>query len=97
MKPFDKLIESEINTVAERLKVMGHPLRLRILKSISEEPKTGVELAEDLSESQPNIVRHLLLMKRCGLLKTQRDRHNVFYSLADPEFSEILNYLPIHE
>ena len=79
----------------ELYKVLSEPMRLRLLAVASEEELAVGELAELMQESQPNISRHLALLRRLGLLSERREGTRVFVRLAgqaaeDPVVSDAI-------
>ena len=63
-------------TIAPRIelyKLVSEPSRLRVLAACAEEELTVGELAEALSEGQPNVSRHAAQLRQAGLLTARRD------------------------
>lgn len=54
------------------LKVLAHPLRLRILASLAEKPKSVYGLARELGKPYPLVHLYLSSLRRVGLVKTVR-------------------------
>ena len=69
--------------VAERLKVLGHPVRLRLVEQLQSGPSTPQELTDALGLSQQNVSKHLLSLHRAGIVSRRPEGANVFYALAD--------------
>lgn len=73
---------------------LGEPLRLRLACCLLT-AKDGLcvcELVDALGVSQPNVSRHLKLMKAAGLLEQRRESRWVYYRLqhaAHPLFDNI--------
>jgi len=85
---FDK---DQVTTVAYKLKVCGHPLRLKILIAIEKGHKTCVkELWNCLKKSQPVISQHLAVLKELGIVKSRIDKNMRFYSIIDPFIKNII-------
>ncbi len=75
----DRLAEA-----AECLKVLAHPLRLRMVEMLLQDRFTVGELAEKCDIPSNVASGHLRLMQRCGFLAHERDGRNVYYSIAEP-------------
>lgn len=89
-----KLDKDQITTVAYKLKVCGHPLRLKILIAIEKGNKTCVkELWKCLKKSQPVISQHLAVLKELGIVKSRIDKNMRFYSIIDPFIKNIITSL----
>jgi DNA-binding transcriptional ArsR family regulator len=86
--------KDQISEFAYRLKVCGHPLRLKILIAIEKGDKTCVkELWRCLKKSQPVISQHLAVLKELGIVKARIDKNMRFYSITDPFIKNIINNL----
>lgn len=69
--------------------VLGERLRLRLACCLVT-MKDGLcvcELVDALAEPQPNVSRHLKLMKAAGLVEERREGRYVYYRLKDAEHS----------
>lgn len=67
----------------ELYKLLGEPIRLRLLALAAAEELAIGELADLLNESQPNVSRHISSLRRVGLLKERKQGTRVFVALAD--------------
>lgn len=72
-----------IDLVASRFRVLGEPLRLRLLQQLALAERSVSELALLLGTSQPNVSKHLKLMQEAGLVARRADKNAAYYSLAD--------------
>lgn len=72
-------------TVANTLKALADPLRLRMLSAIATDPRGEscvCDLAELADVSQPTISHHLKVLKGTGLLTSQRRGTWVYYRIV---------------
>ena len=76
--------------VAERLRLLGQPVRLRLVELLVNGPSTPQELSETLGLSQQNVSKHLLSLHRAGFLSRRQDGVNVIYGLTDQSAIAIL-------
>jgi len=68
---------------SELLKTMGHPLRLSIVELLSNNPKMSVtEIYTELEIEQAVASHHLRIMKNGGVVISEKDGKNSFYSLT---------------
>ena len=86
----DSLIES----YAERLKVCGHPVRLKILCLIEKENACVSELWQCLQQSQPVISQHLAVLKNKGIVSSAVDGNRRIYSISDDFVKAIIKSFP---
>jgi ArsR family transcriptional regulator len=75
---------------AEFFKVLGHPLRIRILEVLAGGERSVSELVEHVDAKQAYVSQQLGVLRRAGLLSARRDGPNVFYAVTDPRISELL-------
>jgi DNA-binding transcriptional ArsR family regulator len=80
MKPTHELL----TRIAERLKALADPTRLKILHSLEEGERTVTEILAEVGGSQANVSKHLGLMRRVGILEARREGVNVYYRVIDP-------------
>jgi ArsR family transcriptional regulator len=86
--------EDRLSVFAYKLKVCGHPLRLKILIAIEKGNKTCVkELWKCLEKSQPVISQHLAVLKELGIVKSRIEKNMRFYSIIDPFIKNIISSL----
>ncbi len=79
-----QLTDETLDVVARRFRLLGEPVRLRLLQLLESNELAVNELAETLHGNQPNISRHLNALYEGGLVKRRRDGISVYYSIADP-------------
>ncbi|HEU5058270.1 MAG TPA: metalloregulator ArsR/SmtB family transcription factor [Kofleriaceae bacterium] len=72
-----------LELVAARFRVLGEPLRLRLLQQLALGERPVSELAMLLGTSQPNVSKHLKLMQEAGLVTRRADKNTAYYSVAD--------------
>ena len=80
-----------LEEAAEMLKVMGHPLRLRIAQCLEEGERKVGDIADALGAAQSVTSQHLKAMRVRGLLNFRREATCVFYSIARPEVYKIID------
>ena len=75
------------------LKVLAHPVRLKILEELSKGVKCVSDFEEFLEISQPNISQHLNLLRRYGVIDYYNDGRLRCYFLKDPIVPDLLSVL----
>ena len=79
-----------LEPAAECLRVMAHPVRLRIVDILMQGQFAVHEIAR-LSELPPQqTTEHLRLLKGQGLLESERQGRTVYYRIADPRLPGLL-------
>lgn len=75
---------------AECLKMLAHPMRLKIIALLLKAPYSVGELAEKCDLRQNVISEHLNLMKHKGFLRSEREGRRVYYSIQEPSLTSIM-------
>jgi ArsR family transcriptional regulator len=74
----------------ELLKVIAHPVRIKILEELIKGVKCVSDLTEFLEVSQPNISQHLALLRNHGIIDYYIDGRLKCYFLVDPIIPDLL-------
>jgi len=90
----DVLRESDPERVAQLLKVLAHPIRLKIINVLGQHRELNVmSIQEQISISQSLASHHLIKMNDKGILAKVRGGKEIYYSLADPMLAEWFSLL----
>jgi ArsR family transcriptional regulator len=73
---------------ADLVRVLAHPKRLMIVDLLGHGPTTVSEIAERLELSLQNTSQHLRVMRDRGVVRAQRNGHEVRYTLVSPVLAE---------
>lgn len=87
--PFKPLSEKTLELVAERFRLLGDPLRLRLLQSLERGERSVADLVAATGATQANVSKHLQLMLRGGVLQRRREGLFVYYSIRDARVFEL--------
>lgn len=77
----------------EILKIIAHPVRIKILEELLKGVKCVSDFEEFLDVSQPNVSHHLSLLRRHGIIDYYVDGRLRCYFLADPLIPDVLTVL----
>ncbi len=80
-----------ITAAAECLKVMAHPVRLRIVDVLMQGEFAVHEIAKFCQTSPNQTCEHLRLLKGHGLLSSERRGRTVYYKIESPQLPGLLN------
>lgn len=80
-------------TTAQLLKVLGHPLRLKIVVGLLKKPKCVRDIWGCLGLSQAVASQHLAVLKASGIIAGQRHGVEMHYTVIDPLARVIIDYL----
>lgn len=83
----------EVEEVALLLRILGHPVRLRIATGLATGCACVKEIWECLGMPQAVVSQHLKVMKEHGVLDARREGVRVCYSLKEGPVTEIVKAL----
>jgi DNA-binding transcriptional ArsR family regulator len=69
--------------IAQRFRVIGEPMRIRLLDALRDGPLTINELTATLGASQQNVSKHVGVLAQAGIVAREKDGNRVRCSIAD--------------
>ena len=75
--------------ISSQFRLLGEPMRLKILDRLRKGERSVGVLAEELDASQQNISKHLQTLYTSGTLARRKEGNTVFYSISDPAMIEM--------
>ena len=78
-----------IEIIAERFRILGEPLRIRIIQALESGPKNVSDLVAAVGSTQPNVSKHLRILQESGVVGRRQEGNLVYYSIADPSVIEL--------
>ncbi len=88
--------EETVDECAQKLKVCGHPMRLRLLCRIAQGEHPCVsDLWSCLEQPQPVISQHLAVLKQKGIVESEVRGNRRVYRIVDPFIKQILDSLQV--
>lgn len=85
-----EIINKQFNAEAEILKVMGHPIRLKIVAGLCTKECNVKHIWECLGLPQATVSQHLALLKNKGIIEGRREGVEVHYSVVHPLAKKII-------
>jgi DNA-binding transcriptional ArsR family regulator len=79
-----RLSSEAIELVSNRFKVLGEPLRLRIINLLEDGEMSVGALTTAIGSTQPNVSKHLKILQDAGLVARRQEGNTAFYAIADP-------------
>jgi DNA-binding transcriptional ArsR family regulator len=83
------LPEPLIELVAQRFRVLGEPMRIKLLDQLRDQGATVGELQKALGASQQNVSKHLGVLHAAGMVSRTKDGNHIRYSISDPSVFEL--------
>jgi DNA-binding transcriptional ArsR family regulator len=78
-----------VELIAERFRVLGEPMRIRLLDALREGPATVQDLERATGASQQSVSKHLGLLLRSGLVSRSKEGNFSRYAIADEGVFEL--------
>jgi len=72
-----------VELIARRFRVLGEPMRIRLLDRLRDGEATVGELSDALEASQQNISKHLAVLSDAGVLGRRKEGNHVYYRIVD--------------
>jgi DNA-binding transcriptional ArsR family regulator len=72
-----------LDLIAARFRLLGEPLRLKLLAALTEGERSVSELVALTGAGQPNVSKHLATLMQGGLVKRRKVGTSIYYGLAD--------------
>ena len=76
---------------AEFFKTLGHPARIRVLEVLRDGERPVSELIPEVGIEASHLSQQLGVMRRANLIQARKDGSNVYYSVGDSKFFELLD------
>jgi ArsR family transcriptional regulator len=88
-----KMDEGRAERLAEILKGIAHPLRLRLVAALCQGDHNVTDLTEMLGVRQAAVSQHLAPLRLLGLVSVDRTGGKATYSLAEPHLRNLVDCL----
>lgn len=75
---------------ARVIRILGHPLRLRILELLEHGERNVANLQDELEATQAVISQQLAILRSEGVVASRREGPRVYYRVIEPKVSHIL-------
>jgi ArsR family transcriptional regulator len=75
---------------AQLFRVLGHPVRIRILELLSDGERTVGDLQTELALDSSGTSQHLTALRQQGVLESRRAGTSVYYRIKDPRVTQLL-------
>ena len=75
---------------AEMFRVLGHPVRIRVLELLQAGPRPVRELIATIDIEPSSLSQQLAVLRRAGVVLSFRDNGQVRYALSTPAVADLL-------
>ncbi len=77
------LTPAQLEGIAGLFKILGEPMRLRILQAVCHGPRSVGEIVVVADSTQANVSKHLALLTAAGILRREKDGQRVLYQVRN--------------
>ena len=78
-----------VELIARRFRVLGEPMRIRLLDALRDGPATVGDLQSATGSSQQNVSKHLGVLHEAGLVSRSKEGTAARYAVADDGVFEL--------
>jgi DNA-binding transcriptional ArsR family regulator len=69
--------------IAQRFRVIGEPMRIRLLDALRDGDQSVGELVDRVGSTQQNVSKHLGVLHQAGIVRRTKQKNHVVYAIAD--------------
>ena len=82
-KSHEAMSDAAVDLVASRFRILGEPLRIRLIQALHDGEKSVSELVTDVGSTQPNVSKHLRILQDAGIVGRRQEGNLVYCFIAD--------------
>ena len=82
-----------VELIAQRFRVLGEPMRIKLLDQLRAGDATVGQLRDALGASQQNVSKHLGVLHQAGLVSRTKDGLSARYAIADESVFELCEHV----
>lgn len=85
------MTDEQLDVVSQRFRVLSDPMRLKILHNLRDGELSVSGLVEVTGASQPNISKHLSILRSAGLVNRRQEGNQAYFSIGAPFVFDLCN------
>lgn len=82
-----------LRVIAERFRVLGEPMRLKLLIALETGEKNVSELVQLTESTQANVSKHLGILSDAGMLSRRKEGLKTFYVISDSQIFQLCDLM----
>jgi DNA-binding transcriptional ArsR family regulator len=82
-KSHESMSEAAVELVATRFRILGEPLRIRLIQALHDGEKSVSELVAEVGSTQPNVSKHLRILQEAGIVGRRQEGNLVYCFITD--------------
>ena len=87
------LPEPLVDLIAQRFRVLGEPMRIKLLDHLRDGPATVGELQDAVGASQQNVSKHLGVLLQAGMVSRNKQGTAACYAITDDSVFELCEHV----
>ena len=80
-----------MDLIAARFRVLGEPMRLKLLQELAEGEKNVTQLVRRAHATQANVSKHLAILLQNGMVYKRRVGVSIYYGISDESIERLCN------
>jgi len=80
----------EVEQLAELLKSIAHPIRLKILCLLQESEMTVGDIRNEVQTTNANVSQHLGILRSHGIIDYRKDANFIYNRISDGRVTELI-------
>ena len=89
----ERLPDRVVEMISQRFRVIGDPMRIRLLEYLRDSEASVQELTNAVGGSQQNVSEHLGMLHAAGILSRRKDGTRTLYSIGDNSVFELCDHV----
>ena len=82
-----------VELIAQRFRVLGEPMRIKLLDSLRDGAASVGEMQEAVGASQQNVSKHLGVLHQAGMVSRSKRGTSAVYEIADDSVFELCDHV----
>jgi ArsR family transcriptional regulator len=82
--------DEQVQSTAELLKSIAHPIRLEILCFIMDDEKNVSEIEKQFKTTISNISQHLTILRKANIIHRRKEANFMYYSIRDRNIQALI-------
>jgi len=82
--------DEQVQSTAELLKSIAHPIRLEILCFIMDDEKNVSEIEKQFKTTISNISQHLTILRKANIIHRRKEANFMYYSIRDRNIQTLI-------
>lgn len=83
--------DEQLEVVSQRFRVLSDAMRLKILHNLRDGELSVSDLVAATGASQPNVSKHLSILRSAGLVKRRQEGNQAYFSIGAPFVFDLCN------